>query len=367
MMQSFLTSWVQEQDHIPAGMPIKLAATAPTDPISQAEVTEALNSFQFNGLSVAQNQANGNFMLIGTGTGPTDTTDRQAAATKLAAFAPHVVLILGQGTEGTLIPIFEAAWSTNVPAAPYLPWYMLSEGVGSALATPKVIVGMTNPESVRERVLASNIAPSAAGPYFSANAAYLTAYAGLPEGRSQTYPTVPQLGEFADAAVMSIVSLMAVAANKPPSYQILGSDVAHALMTATQPPNKPLDLTDVTFFADAEAAIRAGGGINYNGAMGPDDFDTLGDAWSEQAASCINPNYLEAGAPPVVTTGFFVDAPALGTLFTTATEGNACYVGMDAGGCLGGVGEGMINAGTGPHGCAYNLPDAGDGGLPDGG
>ena len=362
-LKNYIEPWIRAQNNIPPTGQIKVVLAAPSDPISQAQVSEYQHGLVFNGVSGDTNFANKNLVIVGTGSGLADTADRVAAAQTVATVAPHIVFILGEAEELGLISLYESNWDSKVA---YRPWYMPSEGASAGLTAPGAFLPSNNPEAVRSRILGEGPLAAPAGPYFSTYLSYLSAYSALPGQLPKTYPT--ELGYInVDPMAMAIVATMAVALNQKVPAPITGADFANALMTATQPPHKTvLTMADTTFFADARTALLADGGINYNGLVGPCDFDTQGDAWTEMISICLNPNWATAGAPPFLVQNHWVDAPAPGELFDTSDQGNACYVGAVPGGCLGGVGEGAIDPTAGSPtapGCAFGLSlDGGTGG-----
>jgi branched-chain amino acid transport system substrate-binding protein len=251
-------------------------------------------SLVLNGAAVTSGQNAQSYKRIDYGNPDDPAADPPKFALAVSTalgFQPHIVLVAGtgEGVNDVFIPI-EQGWPA---AAAYRPEYMFTDG--GEVPDLWSFVAMNDPmDTLRPRVHGS--VPGTVGPLAVAfRAAFLAKFT---EGSS---PDV-----FGAAGAYDATYLLGYGVAALGGAGITGAALAGGFGKLV-PPGKVLDVGPANIAAAFQSLAQ--GGIDFNGASGPLDFDLLtGEAPSDIQIWCLPKDAMTGAASSPVLSGFTYDA-----------------------------------------------------------
>jgi hypothetical protein len=263
--------------------PLKVAAVWPKT--SSHDFVEALfDALRYNGRSALDNDANFRQFVFER---DTDAGVNESVVKDLLAFAPHVIVFAGEPFYGRVLAPLEAQWPASARAP--RPVYLTASGLTSHAAE----FAGRDPSKRHRFFAATNLSTTAT------NAKLVLRY-------NVAYPQEPTSRAVAPQPSYDAFYTLAYATYALGDAPITGPALSRAIERLL-PPGRKIDVGPVPIFEGFEA-LRAGGRIDLNGAIGSLDFDpSTGEAPIDYAIVC--PGVDDAGnAAAAVDSGLVYDS-----------------------------------------------------------
>lgn len=275
---------------LPSRAPIKVAVVR-NGSTAALSISDALfDNLRFNGKSALENGENFRQFVFADPASPADTRSYESVVSGLAAFAPHVILVLHQDLTTPIYAPLESRWSRALPYRPYvvstttLVESSLFDFIGSSEERRHRFFGVTSASTTM------------------ANAKFTMRY-------DETFPDDRVTTNNSPAGAYDAAYLLAYAAYEAGDEAAVTGPTLVRGISRLVPPGPVVDVGPTHILA-AFSTLRSGANIDLNGAGSSLDFDmATGEPPPDAIIECVGVD-ARGKASDGIDSGLVYDAAA---------------------------------------------------------